>query len=55
MTDERLQDWLEGRLDDEDLTLKEAKHIEKMVFKAIAKKQLERTDVFTFAQHRNVQ
>lgn len=55
MNKTRLQRWWDGELKDGDLTPKEVKKLEKLVFKAIAKKMLERPGVFTFAQHRTVQ
>jgi hypothetical protein len=55
MNKQRLQQWFNGELKDEDLTAKEVKKLEKLVFKAVAKKVLERPSVFTFGQHPTVQ
>lgn len=55
MSEERLQAWFDGELDDVKLTDAELLWLEKRVFKAIAKKMLERDDVFTFATHQTLQ
>lgn len=52
---ERLEAWYNGELDDEDLSKADIRELEKRVFKAIARKMLERDDVHTFATHRTVQ
>ena len=55
MNKQRLEQWYKGELKDGDLTAKEVKKLEKLVFKAVARKVLERPNVFTFAQHDTVQ
>jgi hypothetical protein len=55
MNKQRLQQWYNGELKDEDLTDKEIKKLEKLVFAAVAKKVLERPGVFTFAPHKTIQ
>lgn len=55
MNDERLHAWFEGELDDDELTDKEVRWLEKRVFKAIAQKMLERPGAMTFAAHPTLQ
>ena len=55
MTEDRLFAWGEGKLDDNKLSDKEVRWLQKRVFKAIAKKMLERPDVVTFAEHQTLQ
>lgn len=52
---ERLEAWYNGDLEDDELTKADVRELERRVFKAIAKKMLEREDVHTFATHRTVQ
>lgn len=44
MKQQRLTDWIEGRLPDADLTLKEVRWLEKRVFDAVSKKTLAKTN-----------
>jgi hypothetical protein len=55
MNYERLKEWFEGKLGDDELTNKEVRWLEKRVFNAISKKMLERPDVITFAAHPTLQ
>ena len=55
MNAERLRAWTEGELDDDELTDKEVRWLQKRVFKVISEKMLARPDVTTFAEHTTLQ
>lgn len=55
MNTERLQAWFDGEVADDELTDKEVRWLERRVFKAVAQKMLERSDVMTFATHHTLQ
>lgn len=55
MSKERLQAWFDGELADVELTDAELRWLEKRIFKAVAKKMLEREDVVTFSPHQTLQ
>jgi len=55
MNEQRIQDWLDGKVTDDDLTKKEVKWLEKRVFKAIAAKMLATPGKIVFCQHETLQ
>jgi hypothetical protein len=55
MTDERLQAWFKGELEDDELTDNEVLALEERVFDAVARKVLSTPGVHTFPEHGTLQ
>ncbi len=55
MTEERLTQWFNGHIDDEDLTNAEVLELEKLVHEAVAAKILARPGVHCFPVHKTLQ
>lgn len=54
MNEQRLQEWFDGELPDEELTDAEVRWLEQQVFKAISRKMKARSDV-TYVKHQTLQ
>lgn len=55
MDEERLKAWFEGDLEDDELTKKEVRWLEKRVYKAIQRKVFERPGVTLLPEHPTLQ
>ena len=55
MTDERIQAWFDGDIEDDELTQAEILDLHERVMEAVSRKVLARPDVHTFPEHRSLQ
>lgn len=54
-TEERITAWMNGDLEDEDLTREDVRQLNERVMAAVARKILERQGVHSFPQHKTLQ
>ena len=52
---ERLEQWFNGELDDDELTDEEVSELQSLVYDAVTKKVLSRPGVHTFPTHKTIQ
>lgn len=55
MTEERLEAWMAGEIEDDELTAAEVRDLQDRVNAAIVRKTLQREGAHTFPQHMTVQ